>query len=169
MKMRTYSLLKHNLNLAFLFLTVLTLLVSCSKSDTPVPPVPREEFVDYTVNGALISINPAVRGKVLHETDVMYPNSLYIEATDGVNGADLFFRFSDQNISVGSNQDLYHIMNGDVIGFPIMPATPIQVHITEYGSIGQFISGNFTGTVHDFITPATPYLVTCNFRVKRQF
>ncbi|HMK02560.1 MAG TPA: hypothetical protein VK489_00130, partial [Ferruginibacter sp.] len=94
--------------------------------------------------------------------------AVYIEATDGPNGADLFFRFSDQNISVGSSQELFHIFNG-VIGFPTLPATPLQVHITEYGSVGQYISGNFTGTVHDFNPPHTAYLLTCNFRVKRQF
>ncbi|HMK05643.1 MAG TPA: hypothetical protein VK489_15685, partial [Ferruginibacter sp.] len=73
MKMKIDFLLKRNLIPAFLFLTVLTLLVSCSKSEpeTPATP-PREQFVDYTVNGTATSIGPAVRGVVLHETDPFY-------------------------------------------------------------------------------------------------
>ncbi|HMK05644.1 MAG TPA: hypothetical protein VK489_15690 [Ferruginibacter sp.] len=166
--MRKYSLLKYNLNPVFLFLIVLTLLVSCSKSDTAVPAnPPHEEFVDYSVNGVAVTINRASGGNMIHATDPLYNDAVYIEAMSGM-GSGIHFRFSDQNISATSTQELYHIM-GDVMSIPLMPATPIAVRITEYGSIGQFISGSFTGTVHDFITPAKPYLVTCKFRVKRQF
>lgn len=42
-----------------------------------------------------------------------------------------------------------------------------NVNITEYGTVNQFIEGNFTGTVRDSLGTGT-YPVTLNFRVKRR-
>ena len=43
----------------------------------------------------------------------------------------------------------------------------ISVAVTEYGSVGGFVAGNFTGMVRDssFTSPAVP--INCTFRVKR--
>lgn len=44
--------------------------------------------------------------------------------------------------------------------------TPLSVNITEYGSIGGFISGSFSGVVQDFST-GTTHNVSYSFRIKR--
>ena len=128
-----------------------------------------QEYVNFTIDGTAYSIIPGIPSwgvTVVHAQDVMYPNSVYIEA-NGTNNT-LYFRFNDQNISAGSTQDLYHFWDG-TIGMPLMPTTPIPVHITEYGNVGQFIRGNFSGTIYDFNPPNAPHAVTCSFRVRRQF
>ncbi|HMI77344.1 MAG TPA: hypothetical protein VK484_01055 [Ferruginibacter sp.] len=128
-----------------------------------------QEYVNFTVDGTAFSVIPGVPSwgvTLVHVPDPIYPNSIYIEATGVTNT--LWFRFNDQNISAGSTQDLYHFWDG-IIGMPLMPTIPIRVNIAEYGNIGQFISGNFSGTIYDFSPPNNPHTVTCNFRVRRQF
>ena len=44
---------------------------------------------------------------------------------------------------------------------------PVFVSITEYGAIGGYISGHFTGQVQQSIQNQVVRKVTCNFRVKR--
>ena len=46
---------------------------------------------------------------------------------------------------------------------------PILVRITEYGAIGEFTSGTFSGTLIEFLLPNTVYNVTCNFKIRRTF
>lgn len=128
-----------------------------------------QEYVNFTVDGTAFSIIPGIPSwsvTVEHTPDGLYPNSIYIEANGSTNT--LFFRFSDQNISAGSTQDLYHFWDG-IIGMPLMPTIPIPVHITEYGNVGQYISGNFSGTIYDFNPPNAPRAITCSFRVRRKF
>jgi hypothetical protein len=43
---------------------------------------------------------------------------------------------------------------------------PITVYYTEFGNIGQYIAGNFSGTVRNNTTNAI-YNVSCSFRIKR--
>jgi hypothetical protein len=43
------------------------------------------------------------------------------------------------------------------------------VNITEYGAVGQFISGNFTGTLTGAAPTNTPYNIVCSFRVRRYY
>lgn len=45
---------------------------------------------------------------------------------------------------------------------------PINILFTEYGNVGQYIAGNFAGTVKSNVTNNV-YTVTCSFRVKRAF
>ena len=45
---------------------------------------------------------------------------------------------------------------------------PITVQITEYGNVGQYIAGNFTGIVRT-VPANTLTNVTCSFRIKRAF
>lgn len=76
--------------------------------------------------------------------------------------------FTTAGIAVGSVQNLLSF------SMPAIPpnstiGTPIGVNITELGSIGQFIAGNFAGTITGPGPTNTPYNITGNFRVKRTF
>jgi hypothetical protein len=47
-------------------------------------------------------------------------------------------------------------------------ATPaLPVGITEYGDVGGFISGSFSGTVLDFTPTPAPHTISCSFRIRR--
>jgi hypothetical protein len=46
--------------------------------------------------------------------------------------------------------------------------TPIFVNITEYGAVGQFIAGNFTGAFRGGGPANTVYNVTYSFRIRRR-
>jgi hypothetical protein len=70
--------------------------------------------------------------------------------------------FQKSGIAAGSNMILNHFLAGAVPG-ALYPGTTAQyVHITEYGPIGGYIAGNFSGTLNG-------YNITCNFRVIRRF
>ncbi len=44
--------------------------------------------------------------------------------------------------------------------------TPIYVHITEFGNVGEYISGSFSGDLVSIAPPST-FAITCDFRIKR--
>jgi hypothetical protein len=168
--MRTFYSFRQKINLTFFLFVAIAVLASCSKSEpeTPVTPEP-EQFVNFTISGTAHTVIPGVPSwgiTLEHLADPLYTNAIYIEANGMTNS--LYFRFNDQNISAGSTQELYHFWDG-VVGIPLMPTTPIRVNITEYGNVGEFISGNFSGTIYEFSPPNNPHPVTCKFRVKRKF
>ena len=74
--------------------------------------------------------------------------------------------FSDAGISAGSVQTLTMFYTSDISDSTNLN-TPINVNITEYGSVGQFIAGDFTGTLTGAGPAFTLYNITCNFRVRR--
>ena len=78
-------------------------------------------------------------------------------------------RFTQQNIGVNSTQDLVSFKCSQVPSDSMMAVLPIPVHITEFGNIGNYISGNFSGTLTSFFNPQLTYTVTCNFRAKRYY
>ena len=76
--------------------------------------------------------------------------------------------FTQTGIAAGSTQNLTRIgtnTNGAPTSQYVI-STPINVNITEYGAIGEFVAGNFTGQVTIAGTTNTAN-VTCNFRVRR--
>ncbi|MEQ1553290.1 MAG: carboxypeptidase-like regulatory domain-containing protein [Ferruginibacter sp.] len=76
------------------------------------------------------------------------------------------FSFTNVGIAVGSVQNLNSfstptIPNNSTIN------TPIGVNITEYGAVGQYIAGNFSGVITGPPPTLTLYNITCNFRLRR--
>lgn len=74
--------------------------------------------------------------------------------------------FEHQNIAAGVSQ-LLRVFLCSQINASINPSTPVVVNITEYGPIGNFMSGNFSGVFIGIPPPNTVYNITCNFRVIR--
>jgi hypothetical protein len=45
--------------------------------------------------------------------------------------------------------------------------TPINVNITEYGPVGGFVAGNYSGTITGGAPLNTPYIISGSFRIRR--
>ena len=130
------------------------------------------EFINFSVNGTNYSFTAPV-DSVGQERDSSGNNTtadLFIGGFSRINFDEIGFSVSKQNIAQGSTQTLKYFestvtgeTNAGNAGAPV-----INVNITEYGSVGQFISGNYTGTVNGTSIPVTAYTITCNFRVRRK-
>jgi len=60
-------------------------------------------------------------------------------------------------LNIRTNNILYAMANG----------TRVNLTLTEFGTVGQFIAGNFTGTIRDS-TNHRDVSINCNFRVRRR-
>jgi hypothetical protein len=69
-------------------------------------------------------------------------------------------------IGVGSNQKLIEFRPCQITEYPGITSS-VFVHITEFGTVGQFMAGEFTGVFAGPPPANTQYNVTCSFRVKR--
>ena len=120
-------------------------------------------FINYTINGITDSyINP--------------PDSVTMGVNNplmGVYGSQMAtmnfvsIEFDHQGIALNSSQRLNRLAATSIPAHTI--PNPIFVNITEYGPIGGFISGNFTGLIVGIIPPNNSYSITGNFRVRRNF
>lgn len=121
-----------------------------------------QEYMTYSINGQNYAYT--------YPTDTLATgrdNSLYHLYTfnrsfnSGVNMA-----FNLTGIAQGSSQQLNHFLPTQITD-TLKILTPIQVKITEYGAIGQFIGGNFTGSFTGNAPANKTYNVTCSFRYRR--
>jgi hypothetical protein len=78
------------------------------------------------------------------------------------------FLWSGNSIAAGSTQSLILFRTQEINDSTTIVA-PVNVNITEYGTVGQFVSGNFTGTFRGAAPANTNYNITCSFRVRRYF
>ncbi len=128
--------------------------------------VTTQQFVNYTINGTSYSFTAPV------DSIFMAPGNgnsfITIEGNrigSPNNYASLFF--DGQGIALNSSQPFSIFRSTELNQTP--NPLPIFVNITEYGAIGEYISGNFTGTFIETLPPNTSYNVTCSFRVRRTF
>ncbi len=126
-----------------------------------------QEFITYTIDGGapiefiypVDSIMHSGNGTVAMcwiTGSKMPPNS----------GEYVNFSFPTNGIVPGGTQ-LLEMFNSSLLGQTTVPV-PFAVNITEYGAVGEFIAGNFTGQVQGG-TPLTTYNIVCSFRVRRNF
>jgi hypothetical protein len=129
------------------------------------------EFINYTVNGtdySITSLTGRFYGEVRSPNQNTQPD-VYIygsEDSTGQSGNNFVITFDQSGIGVNSQQNLLSF-NTQQINDSVKITAPILVKVTEYGAPGEFIAGNFTGTVTGAPPANTPYNITCNFRVKR--
>lgn len=76
------------------------------------------------------------------------------------------FSFTQTGIAAGSTQSLTAISTNPNTSIQYIINTPINVNITEYGAIGEFVGGNFSGPVTIAGTTNTVN-ISCNFRIRR--
>ncbi len=133
--------------------------------------VSTQQFVTYTINGGA-PISYTVPGdSITHFGNGTFAGS-YISAFSPAGGnGEVNISFSNTGIAVGTAQNLLGFSSTQFIpNTQTTIPTPINVNITEYGAIGQFISGNFSGAI---VTtgppPITTYNIVYSFRVRRNF
>ncbi len=119
-----------------------------------------QEFFNYSVNSVNYSITDTLG-------EYAIGNSIYLFARtiNYTNTADV--SFSSQNIGTNTVQNLTYFYPLQIQEQTTI-LNPIAVNITEYGSVGQFISGNFSGILTGVAAPNNTYNITCNFRIRRQ-
>ncbi len=123
-----------------------------------------QQFINYTINSSNYSFTaPADTFFYSNNNQSAISITGYKIAPPSSN---VNFRFTNTAITIGSSQDLQNF-NPSQIADTLSITTPILVNITEYGAVGQFVSGTFSG----IFTGASPaniqYNVTCNFRTRR--
>lgn len=129
------------------------------------------QFINYSINGATYSLTAPADSFIVFSNPQVTPSRIEINGnmtTAGPGGSRyVAFDITDAGIAVGSTQSLINFYTSDILDSTSIN-TPINVAITEYGSPGQFVAGNFTGVLTGSgPTPAT-YNITCSFRVRRR-
>ncbi len=131
-----------------------------------VPPIqvcstPQQEYVNLTKNGV-----PQVYHYLFltQGTATSYGVFFFLDPARTIPGGHL--QVDQTGIANGSLQNLISISTGGTN--MIINNPPVNITITEYGAIGQYMAGNFSGS---FTQPPgnTTYAITCNFRIKRTF
>ena len=163
----------------FLMVTVFcTLLISCTKNNTdslkPNVVLSPNEFIDYTVNGTAYNF--------IKPTDIVFADTI-TESQTFINVSRVWgdrspsipndltrINYIKSGSALGSLQTLisFYTPQTDLYPYYTTSPTPVMVNITEYGIIGQYIAGNFSGLFIGAAPGNTQYNVTCNFRIKRR-
>lgn len=120
--------------------------------------------VTYTIDGVTRTINePAetLAGYYVASNGI----TAIIKISGGSGSTDFSFQF-DGGMTIGSAHKVYDIWSPGYASGRAYAATGLNVTITDFGDVGGFITGNFSGPVVDFASN-TPHTVNYNFRIKR--
>jgi len=132
-----------------------------------------EQFIEYSINGTSYSFVYPNDSLMQYVNDVqVVPPLMYINANTTVNTGGTLSRYASiamvlTGIGQGSVQPLQNFICTEIRDSTSI-TSPISVNITEYGSVGQYIAGNFSGTFTGAAPASTAYNVVCNFRVRRR-
>ena len=130
-----------------------------------------QQFFNYTINGASYTITAPTDTIFSFPNPQTNPPRIEVHAQRSTPSVpptydNISIGFTSNGIAAGSTQNmtLFYTRN---ISDSTNITSPIPVNITEYGNIGQFISGNFTGAVTGGLPTSTVYNITGSFRVRR--
>lgn len=124
------------------------------------------QFMNYTINGTNYSYASPADSFYMVVNQQIVPSRIEISAEQFGLGQSGFgtIGFDAAGVAVGSSQPIslfFCSQISDTTSF----VTPFNVNITEYGNIGEFIAGDFAGTING---TTTNYIVSGNFRVRRR-
>lgn len=120
------------------------------------------EFLHYTVNNSSFNFNLPVDN--VGQNGYSTFNVVYAAAS---NSNFINFNFDAAGINTGSFQDIISITCTGTDSVVIDPNS--KLHITEYGLVGEHISGNFSISGHRYVNPSVPVNITCDFRTIRSY
>lgn len=128
--------------------------------------VTTSQFVNLSVNGTPYSFTAPGDSLAYFNNN---QSSVSIRAfrstgTGSTNSAHLLF--SNSGLAVGSSQAFIEFTT-NYITEPVTYSPGGAVTITEYGAVGEFVSGTFTRTATGVAAPNTVYNITGSFRVRR--
>lgn len=149
---------------------------SCNKNNTLLPPatLSTDEFIKYNINGTNYSfITPAdtvFSANVLNNpqpppTTLVYANRIPNSTVDYAN-----IQFERTGVIPGSTPLLSFFASQQTGFYPIVTtsASPIRITITEYGNLGEYIAGHFSGLMIGPLPNNNQYNINVSFRVKRK-
>jgi hypothetical protein len=135
--------------------------------------VTTQQFIDYTINGVNYSMTYPADSVFSFSNQQMNPSRIEIHGTSYNTGGGttttryLSFYFTEAGTAAGSTQSLLGLYSSDISDSTSITTT-IPVNITEYGIVGEYIAGNFSGTLTGAAPANTPYVITGSFRVRRR-
>lgn len=96
------------------------------------------------------------------------------QSPNGILGALSSSSANNMNASIDFTSGLalngqYPVLSCQSNNLALIPQTTVTATITELGAVGEFISGNFTGTFMTQSPPVATYTMSCSFRVRRSF
>ncbi len=122
--------------------------------------------ITYVIDGASVTISePALQPAGYLATPANEWTQVLIIGGNQSSNPDVTFQFDGGN-AVGSGHKIYEVFSKGFISGRAIAPVPLTLTITEYGDIGGFIRGSFSGLMLDFGNN-TPYNFSCQFRVKR--
>ena len=118
--------------------------------------------INYTVDGVPRTLTEPVN--TLYSVYASgYTTVLDVVPSPGVSAINFQV---DGGTALGSGHNVFDVFTTAVPGGRLYMATPLMVTITEFGSIGGFISGQFSGTMNEY--PSGPsHTIAVDFRVRR--
>jgi hypothetical protein len=130
-----------------------------------------QQFFNYTINGASYTITTPTDTIFSFPNPQTNPPRIEVHAqrrTPSVPPTydNISIGFTSNGIATGSTQNMTLFYTSNISDSTNI-TSPIPLNITEYGNIGQFISGNFTGAVTGGLPTSTVYNITGSFRVRR--
>lgn len=131
--------------------------------------VTTQQFLNMTISGVNYIYTAPTDSLTLSSSQGGTNNTLFFNASR-MSAPYQFtgFAFTSQGIAVGSTHSLTDFSTR-VINDSLFAQNSMTVTITEYGATGQFVSGNFTGTITGGPPTNTIYPVSASFRVRRYF
>lgn len=132
--------------------------------------VSTNQFITWTTDGGS-SITLTSPGDSLTQDGNPGSTQFYISGANYNTSPveNIQFSMNNTGIGVGSAQNLTSFYTSTIGAQTVITTPAIVVNITEYGAIGEYIAGNFSGTVLESVPPSTPHTVTCSFRIRRNF
>lgn len=128
-----------------------------------------QQFINYSINGTNYSFTTPVDSLFQYAKPQNTPPPIIITAASPYSNTtqEASLSFALTGIATNTSQNLFSF-NSPQIANPTRILIPIVVKITEYGIVGQFIAGNFSGTLTGPAPGNISYAITCSFRVRRQ-
>ncbi len=125
------------------------------------------QYINYSVDGTTYSMTAPADSFLMYVNPQVAPSTISIYNMGRTSGSgSVNYTFTSNGIGVGSTQVLNNFYTSQIQDTTTINS-PINVNITEYGAIGQFIAGNFAGTLTGSAPGLIQYTITCNFRIRR--
>lgn len=124
-------------------------------------------FINYTIDG--VSYNLASPPDNTSASDSSQGTTSGVTTISGntaqnSQGQYVFFSFNGNTVGSFALQSLY-LNNPTFMGTANVTTNPVSVTITEYGGIGGYVAGSFSGSFID--ASNVTHTIQCNFRVRR--
>ena len=162
-----YNILKKIFSL-ILFLVIL-FLYSCRKKPDAIPVVPAGEFINLTLNG----VNHSWTSKdSLYGARVNSGNGQFYTRILGATRWNITplklidLNFGNGTVAIGNYPINVSISINTVIASYVTQGNTVTTNVTEYGTVGNYISGTASGQIRE-TSSGTYFSFSCSYRVKR--